>query len=333
MGTTEQAWWRDQRGSSVAQSAAIAVLAAALIAILLASAQVLGPSSKNAFECLLSALGGGGSCSPGVAAPPGSGDAAWWQGLWDALSGAWDWLWNNVLVPIGQALQTAWNWLWAERTAGWWKGFLDWLRDKGPLGWAGAAVLGFLMDFLFGIGIDGKFTWGGVIISTVLTVAAFFSAGLAKLPSVARMLAKGGKLLEWLKATRVFKWIAGTRFGKWLAKLGVGGIGDLLDGKFGTILKEIGLGIENRFPWVKRLLDKVILGTPIRKLIEPVGNYIWRLVKDGPFGLAKDVAGKLIKKFAPSAVKEFLERLGGWKEWQGIFDWLRDPKWPWPFSR
>lgn len=333
MGAFWRQIWRDQRGSSVAQSAAVALLAAALIAVLLGSAQYLGPAAEDAFECVVSALGGGGSCAPGAGGVPGVGGSSWWDGLWDAISGAWDWLWDNVLAPIGDAIKTAWDWLWQERTAQWWADFLNWLRDKGPLGWLGAAALGFLADFLFGLGSDGKFSWGGVILSTLLTVAAFFTGGLTKIPAVARFLGKAGQLLAWIKGTRVFQWLAGTKFGQWLAKIGVGGIGDLLDGKFGTVIKEVLLGIENRFPAVKKLLDTVIFGTPIRKLIEPVGNYIWRLVKDGPFGLAKDVIGKLITKFAPSWVKEVFERLGGWKEWQGVWDWIRDPKLPWPFSR
>jgi hypothetical protein len=276
--------------------------------------------------------GGGSACGLGTAAP-GSGtvDKPWWEELGDRLRDAWDWA-KKALSSIGDVLGKAWEWLWQEREAAWWKNFLDWLRDKGVLGYGAAAVLGFLADFLFGLGSDGKFTWGGVIVSTLLTVAAFFSGGLSKIPAVARMLGKGSQFLSWLKGTQAFKWLAGTRLGQWLAKVGPGGLKDLLDGKFGTVLKEILPRLEGRFPWIKRALDTTVLGVSLRKVLEPVGNYIYTLLKDGPFGVAKDVAGKLIKRFAPSILKEGLERLGPLKEWFDLFDWLRKPKWPWPFS-
>lgn len=310
-----QPLWRDERGSNTAQAAAVAIAAMLLITALFNGFSALGPAARQSFDCLAAAISGGGACGLGAGTAPGSGaeDKPWWEDLGDFLGDAWDWLWS-------------------EHEATWWKDFLGWLRDKGPLGYGAAAVLGFLADFLFGVGTDGKFTWGGVIVSTLLTVAAFFSGGLTKIPAIARMLGKGSQLLKWLQGTRIFKWLAGTGLGKWLTKVGPGGLKDLLDGKFGTVLKELLPRLEGRFPWIKRMLDATFMGVSLRKILEPAGNYIYTLLKDGPFGLAKDIAGKLIKRFAPSAIKEALERLGPMREWFDLFDWLRKPKWPWPFS-
>lgn len=331
----------DQRGSNVVQAAAVALFAAVLIAAMLGGARQLAPAVQQSFECLVQVLAGGGAtCSgsgdgaPGAPADtPGAGDAKpWYERLWDGIGDAAGWLWDEVLTPVGEWLKDAWSWLWQEHEWGWWKDALQWLRDR----WWGypiAAVLGFLGDFLFGIGSDGKFSWGGVVLSTLLTIAAFFTAGLTKIPAIARILAKGGKLLSWIQATRVWKWLAGTSLGRWLGKLGPGGFADVfLEGKLGNVLRELLPLLERRFPWLKRVLDTTILGKRLRDLVEPVGNYVWRLIKDGPFGLAKDIAGKLFKRFAPSFVKEALERLSKLKEWQGIWDWLREPKLPWPFS-
>ncbi|HEY0735838.1 MAG TPA: hypothetical protein VGD69_13080 [Herpetosiphonaceae bacterium] len=326
--------WRDERGSNTAQAAAVAIAAMLLITALFNGFSALGPAAQKSFDCLAAAISGGGACGLGAGTAPGSGeeDKPWWQDLGDLLGDAWDWLSDNVFSPIGNFLGDAWDWLWSEHEATWWKDFLGWLRDKGPLGYGAAAVLGFLADFLFGVGTDGKFTWGGVIVSTLLTVAAFFSGGLTKIPAIARMLGKGSQLLKWLQGTRIFKWLAGTGLGKWLTKVGPGGLKDLLDGKFGTVLKELLPRLEGRFPWIKRMLDATFMGVSLRKILEPAGNYLYTLLKDGPFGLAKDIAGKLIKRFAPSAIKEAFERLGPMREWFDLFDWLRKPKWPWPFS-
>lgn len=64
-----QALWRDERGSSVAQAAAVAMVAALVIAALLSGASGLTPAVDRAFTCLVSLIGGGGGggCSSGAA--------------------------------------------------------------------------------------------------------------------------------------------------------------------------------------------------------------------------------------------------------------------------
>jgi Flp pilus assembly pilin Flp len=59
--------WRDQQGSHVAQAAAVALAAALLIAALISSSQSLRPGVERAFQCVVAALSGGGSCGLGAA--------------------------------------------------------------------------------------------------------------------------------------------------------------------------------------------------------------------------------------------------------------------------
>lgn len=60
--------WRNDRGSNVAQAAAVAIMAAALIGVLLLGARDLTPRVEGAFRCLVGSLGGGGGdCSAGAA--------------------------------------------------------------------------------------------------------------------------------------------------------------------------------------------------------------------------------------------------------------------------
>jgi Flp pilus assembly pilin Flp len=66
-------FWREQRGSNVAQAAAVALVAATLIAAVLTMARGgLAPAVDRAFTCLASAITGGGGCGIGTA-PSGGG--------------------------------------------------------------------------------------------------------------------------------------------------------------------------------------------------------------------------------------------------------------------
>lgn len=58
--------WRDEQGSNVAQAAAVALLAAALITAVLLASRDLTPRVENSLRCLASAIsGGGGDCGLG----------------------------------------------------------------------------------------------------------------------------------------------------------------------------------------------------------------------------------------------------------------------------
>ena len=62
-----------QRGSNVAQAAALALLAAALLGAMLQVVPGLAGATQRSLSCLVAALGGGGTgCSGGPAAPPTS---------------------------------------------------------------------------------------------------------------------------------------------------------------------------------------------------------------------------------------------------------------------
>lgn len=63
--TCVQRWWRalrSEHGSNVAQAAAVALMASALIAALLLGARSLTPEIQSSFRCLFQSLGGGGGC-------------------------------------------------------------------------------------------------------------------------------------------------------------------------------------------------------------------------------------------------------------------------------
>lgn len=70
-------WGREQRGSNVAQAAAVALVAAMLIAALISvGSGSLRPAAERAFNCLVAAIAGGGSgCNggPASAQTPGAG--------------------------------------------------------------------------------------------------------------------------------------------------------------------------------------------------------------------------------------------------------------------
>lgn len=331
MTTILRSIWRDQRGSQSLETAGVAVAVALIVVALLGAASgTLAPAIQRGVECAVSIVMGSGSCAPGAGAgggtpgaqgTSGTPDKPWWQRAWDwtrdkvgdFFKGAWNWL------------KGAWSWLWQDREATWWKNFLGWLADKGWLGKAGAGVLDFAMNFLFGIGPDGKFTWGGGIISTLLTAAiALDGVGLlGKIPGLGRILMVGGKLseiFEAIKGSRVFTWLAGTRLGKWLAGLKAGGFTDLLEGKWGSVLKELSPLIAAKVPWLGKFLNSEFGKTAL--------NWTWRLVKDGPVGLARDVTGFIVKKLGPPWAKKLLDAKG----WQRLWDWIRNPTFPWPFS-
>lgn len=65
---------REQRGSNVAQAAAVALVAATLIAVMLTTTRGgLNPAVERAFSCLASAISGGGACGVGNGAGNGNG--------------------------------------------------------------------------------------------------------------------------------------------------------------------------------------------------------------------------------------------------------------------
>jgi hypothetical protein len=71
-----RSWGREQRGSNVAQAAAVALVAAILIAVMISiGSQSLRPAAARAFNCLVAAISGGGAgCSGGPAAAQGPGN-------------------------------------------------------------------------------------------------------------------------------------------------------------------------------------------------------------------------------------------------------------------
>lgn len=72
-----RSWGREQRGSNVAQAAAVALVAAMLIAVMISiGSQSLRPAATRAFNCLVAAISGSGAgCSGGPAAAQGPGDS------------------------------------------------------------------------------------------------------------------------------------------------------------------------------------------------------------------------------------------------------------------
>lgn len=317
--------WRCERGSQALQAAAVALAAAVLVAALLGSADVLGPAVERAYQCAAAVLSGGGACpaasGPSAGGQEAGGDRPWWQRLWDGITGAWDWLVGNVLAPIGNFLAGAWDWLVREREWAWLRDMFDRLRGLGWLGNILAEGLGFLMDLLVGIGADGKFSIGGVLFSLGTTILSFFGVGLlAKIPVLGKLF-KGGGLLA-----RLWGKFAGTGFGKWLIRFGTEGIADVLQGKWGTILQELGERIPwltRKLPWLAPLLRK-INPTDIR-ILKTVGNYLWRIATEGPIGLVKDV----IKTVAKDVIKNpVMRELFKWKGLRDIIEWLQAPK-PW----
>lgn len=329
----------DECGSTVAQAAAVALLAVALIAALSLGAGTLGPAAQQAFDCLVAALGGGATCAGDGNAPvqpvtPAAEDKPWWEDAWDGIRDGWSWFSDNVLRPIGDAAKSVWDWLWQEREAAWWKSFLDWLKDRGPVGWVVAGILGFAADLLFGLGMDGKFRWGMVIFATVTTILSFFGVGLlAKIPVLGKLFAGGGALSRlggWLLSRPFVQRLAASRFGQWLIKFGTEGLSDLLNGKFGTILTNLGHAI-GRIP----ILGPLLLKLKGSKIAKTIGNYIWTLVRRGPIGLVGDVIKTIIKDILAPVPGSPLERLVQvskllfiWKAVRDIIKWLQNPSLP-----
>lgn len=58
--------WRDERGSNVAQAAAVAILAAVLIGVIVVAGRDLTPRVQQAMSCLVGAIGGGGGSCAGA---------------------------------------------------------------------------------------------------------------------------------------------------------------------------------------------------------------------------------------------------------------------------
>jgi hypothetical protein len=208
------------------------------------------------------------------------------------------------LSPIGDGLSTAWDWLWQDRQWTWWKDALDWLAGTGWLGNAAAEVIGVLGDLLIGLDRDGNFSWGWVGISAITTVLSVFGVGLlGKIPVLGKLF-KGGGIFA-----RFGRWFTGTRFGAWLTTTSRGAselIADFIQGKFGTIFRTIAdsawfkaLGGAKIVDLLRRFANwKPLAGIPwLAKIDVPktIGNYIWRLVTEGPGGLVQDIVKTLLK--------------------------------------
>ncbi len=334
--------WHSDSGSSVVQAAAIALLAAALIAALSIGAVNLGPAVDRAFDCLVAVLSGGDAgCAGGGAAAGNGGDAGqpaaegedkpWWEDAWGGITDGWNWFSDNVLQPIGDAASSVWDWLWQEHEATWWKDFLGWLKDKGPLGLVVAGILGFAADLLFGLGMDGKFSWGMVIFATATTILSFFGVGLlAKIPVLGKLFAGGGalsRLGSWLLSRPLVQRLINSRFGQWAIRFGTEGLNDLLHGRFGTILTNLG-HLLGRVPIIGPLLLKL----KDSKIVKTAGNYLWTLLNRGPIGLVGDVIKTIIKDIlrpAPGTplekIVEISKRLFIWKALRDIIKWLQNP--------
>jgi Flp pilus assembly pilin Flp len=338
-----------RRGASAVEYAAliaiVAILLTAAAPVVRAHAGEIADSVARVVRCNIAAFAGGGSCpgagQPGQPGQPGQGqpgqgqpDKPWWQ--------------------------KAWDWLTQEHNAQWWSDFLNWIKQnprwssllllgpglgplvaalseipglKGPIGEILSGLTSFMGDLLLGIGGDGKFSWGGVILAIVSDVLIFADGAglLAKIPGIGRLFKAGGAL-EKLGAL-----IEKTAFGKWLLKDGPEAIAGLLKGSWGAWLKEV-LG---RIPKLDKIL-KPILDFKIGnvEVVKTILGYIWRFPKDGIGGLAQDIVKTILKdvvaKGLPVAntVRVIIERLFRAKGIRDIIKWIQHPSLPdlWPFS-
>jgi hypothetical protein len=330
---------RGQSGSQGLGAAGAALAAALIIAALLGGADVVAPAVDRAFSCAAVVLGGGGAgCASGGAPSGGESDAgdgrSWWDRFWDGVKDGWNWFFENVLAPVGNFFKDAWEWLSKEREWTWWRDALNWLKEQGPLGIFAAGLLGFLGDLLFGIGADGKFRWGLVAFATITTILSFFGVGLlAKIPVIGKLFAGGGALARfgaWIKGLPWVQKLINSAFGKWIAKLNANGIADLLQGKFGTWLVNLGRAL-GKVP----ILGPILLAIKDSKLIKTLGNYVWTYLKRGPAGLVGDVIGTIIKDILNpkpgSRTEKFVKiftRLGIWSGVRNIIKWLLNPTFP-----
>lgn len=316
--------WRDERGSQGLEAAGAALAAALLVIALLAGANTLGPAVKRAYECAAASLTGGAGCATsGQPSAPGGGisssDKPWWEKLWDGIKDGWSWFSQHVLSPVGDFFKGLWDGLWQEREWTWLKEQFDKLRDLGWFGNILAEVLGFGLDLLVGIDANGKFSIGGVIFALGTTILSFFGVGLlGKIPVLGKLFKGGGVL------SRLWAKFAGTKFGAWLTRFGTEGVNDLLKGRWGTIVYEGFDLLKRKLPWLAPLLGR-IPGTDI-KVLKTLGNYAWRLWKDGPLGLVQDVVKTITKDVLGNPI---FKRLYKWKALRDIVEWLQNPTPPW----
>ncbi|MBA3946009.1 MAG: hypothetical protein H0X37_15765 [Herpetosiphonaceae bacterium] len=334
--------WHEQRGSNVAEAAAVALLSALLISVLLVSSRDLVPPVQHAFGCVIGVLGGGGACATSGSSSGGSsghaaGDKPWWEKLWEGIGKGWDWLFKHVLSPVGDFFKNVWNWLTEEHTWTWWKDFLDNLSKQGWLGFIASGILGFAMDLLFGIGSDGKFRWGMVIFATATTILSIFGVGLlAKIPIIGRLFEAGGllaKAFTWFKELPWVDKFLTSKFGAWLTKLGSQGIADLLQGKWGQVLVNLGKAL-GKIPVIGPILKAI----EDNKIVKTLGNYVWRLLTHNYPAIVGDVIKTILKDVLQPKADTPLEkaiqiakRLFVWKGLRDIIKWVLKPKFPFPW--
>ncbi len=63
-----------------------------------------------------------------------------------------------------------WNELWKEREWTWYRDLMERWRNSGWAGWLTGSIFALLLDFLFGVSPDGKFSIGWVIVSIAGTM-------------------------------------------------------------------------------------------------------------------------------------------------------------------
>ncbi|MFQ3684382.1 hypothetical protein [Roseiflexus sp.] len=221
-----------------------------------------------------------------------------------------------------------WNELWKEREWTWYRDLMErWFNS----GWAGlltGGLFAILIDFLFGLSPDGKFSIGWVIISIIGTIAMFFGVGwLQKIPLLGRLLVKLPGIMKYPHVQRFLSMAAiiakksrmDALFRYLWSKGGANLFKDLIvDRKFGTWIDLILR--HGRVPkWVPKWLAKSIKKESAINVIKQIGNFIWYVLRKPKYAIIEFFL-KLLAKDVIKSQNHFFVLL----RWIFTFDSFKD---------